>query len=119
MTRLLRFVYDDRDFLEVWLPEEENSRLDKREAGLYNFGVCAKNRGSRHAFDSLMVEAFSKAYSRLLAEVLTKEPPLQEENYEVPELGLYGVSLSQVLEEIYSRFVKKSSAAVGVEEILS
>jgi len=65
MTHHLRFVYDDRDFLEVWLPESEKHPIMKREPGLYKSGSGAKNPGAKRAFDSLMVDSFSKAYPRL------------------------------------------------------
>jgi len=108
MTHQLRYIYDERDFLEVWLPEAETNRIGKREPGLYKVGVCARTPGSCRAFDSFMLEAFSKAYPLVLAEVLAKEPSRQQENYEVPELGLYGVLLSQVLREIHNRIIAKA-----------
>lgn len=59
------------------------------------------------AFDSLLIDAFSVAYRKLLDEVKRKEPPFEQENYDVPELGLYQAQLSRILEEIYCRFVAK------------
>ena len=119
MTHRLQYVYDERDFLEVWLPESENNRIGKREPGLYKVGLCARTSKSPRAFDSFMLESFSKAYPLVLAEVLAKEPPRQQENYEVPELGLHGVLLSQVLREIHSRFVAKAPLAGLTEKMFA
>ncbi len=67
----------------------------------------AKLKGAKHAFDSIMIDDFSKAYSTIIIEVKRKEPPLEQENYDLPELGLYQVQLSRIMQEIYCRFVEK------------
>lgn len=72
---------------------------------LDSFLDCAKVKGAKRAFDSLMVDDFSKCYSDIVAEVRRKQPTLEKESYNVPTLGLYQVQLSRVLEEIYKRFV--------------
>lgn len=119
MTYRLCFVYDDRDFLEVWLPESENHPIMKREPGLYKIGSCAKNPGAKRAFDSLMVDSFSKAYSHVLAEVLTKEPSIKLENYDAPELDLYSAPLSRILKEIYHRYVTTPDSIAAAERVLA
>ncbi|MGH7598118.1 MAG: hypothetical protein ACREOI_17335 [bacterium] len=53
-----------------------------------------------------MIDTFSAAYPRVRAEVKRKEPPIEKENYDVPELGLHHVQLSRIPEEIYCRFVE-------------
>jgi hypothetical protein len=108
-SHTLRFTYNnDFDTLEMWLPEfETNSIRAKYESGLYDSWFCSRLKGARRAFDSLLVDAFSAAYPKLLAEVKRKEPPAEKENYDVSELGLYQVQLSRILEEIYCRFVEK------------
>ena len=52
-----------------------------------------------------MIDAFSKCYHDVLEEVRRKEPALEKENYDVPDLGLFHVRLSRILEEVYRRFV--------------
>lgn len=118
MTHRLRFNYDERDFLELWLPESEKHPIMKRDPGLYKVGSCAKNPGAKRAFDSIMIDSFSKAYHRLLNEVLTKEAPIDRESYDVPELDLYGVPLSRILEEIHNRYVATSEGISTTEKAL-
>jgi hypothetical protein len=117
-SHTLRFNYSkDFDILEIWLPEfDTDSITAKYEPGLYDSYSCARLKGAPRAFDSLLVDAFSAAYPRLLAEVKHKEPPIEQENYDVPELGFYRVQLSKILEEIYCRFVaKKESSRQEIE----
>jgi hypothetical protein len=105
MTYLLKFRYDDRDFLEMWLPKFDSESDFDLESGLYEYASAAKHKGSNRAFDSIMVDAFSKAYSDIIDEVKRKEPPVEKENYDVPGLNLYQVRLSEILENIYRNFV--------------
>jgi len=119
MTHHLRFVYDDHDFLEVWLPESEKHPIMKRESGLYKIGSCAKNPGAKRAFDSLMVDSFSKAYPGLLAEVLAKEPSVELESYDAPELDLYNAPLSRILKEIYNRYIAAPGNLTVAERVLA
>ncbi len=107
MTHLLKFRYDDRDFLEMWLPEFDSESNFDLESGLYEYANTARLKGSNRAFDSIMVDAFSKAYSDIIGEVKRKEPPAEKENYDVPSLNLYQVRLSEILETIYQNFVCK------------
>jgi hypothetical protein len=120
-SHALRFNYSkDFDILEIWLPEFDRYSIKaKYEPGLYDSYSCARLKGAPRAFDSLLVDAFSAASSRLLAEVKRKEPPLEQENYDVPELDLYQAQLSRILEEIYCRFVaKKEPSRQDVEVIV-
>jgi len=119
MTHHICFAYDERDFLEIWLPESEKHPIMKREAGLYKIGSCAKNPGAKRAFDSLMVDSFSKAYPRLLAEVLAKEPAVELESYDAPELDLYNALLSRILKEIYNRYIAASDSITVAERVLA
>jgi hypothetical protein len=119
MTHQLRYSYDEHDFLEIWLPESEQHPIMKREPGLYKIGSCAKNPESKRAFDSLMLDAFSKAYPYLLAEVVAKEPSVTEENYNVPELDLYKVPLSRILEEIHNRHIANVARITVAERAFS
>jgi hypothetical protein len=105
MTYLLKFRYDDRDFLEIWLPEFDSESDYDLESGLYEYASAAKHKGSNRAFDSIMVDAFSKAYPDIIDEVKRKEPPVEKENYDVPGLNLYQVRLSEILENIYQNSV--------------
>jgi hypothetical protein len=105
MTYLLKFRYDDRDFLEVWLPEFDSESNYECESGLYEYASAARLKGSNRAFDSIMIDAFSKAYPDVIDEVKRKEPPIDRENYDVPSLNLYQASLSEILEQIYQKFV--------------
>jgi hypothetical protein len=57
----------------------------------------------------LLIDAFSAAYPKVLAEVKCKEPSIEQENYNVPELDLYQAQLSKILEEIHHRFVRNDS----------
>lgn len=108
MTHQLKVDLDERDFLEIWIPKFDSASFREFEPGRYEFG-SARLKGANRAFDSIMLDAFSAAYPRILAEVKRKEPPLEQENYDVPELGLYQVQLSRILEEIYCRFVEKKA----------
>jgi hypothetical protein len=106
---LYRLKYDDRDFLEIWNPKYDVGPAIARESGLYEtFLDCARIKGTKRAFDSLMIDAFSKCYNDVMVEVRRKEPALEKENYNVPDLGLNHVQLSRILEEIYKRFVGKN-----------
>jgi len=108
MEHTLKISYDDRDFLEIWNPRYDRGPAVAREAGLYEtFLDCAKVKGAKRAFDSLMIDAFSKCYHDVLEEVRRKEPALVKESYDVPELGLHQVRLSRILKEIYKRFIGK------------
>lgn len=104
MTHNLKISYDDRDFLEIWNPKYDRGPAVARESGLYETLLdCARIKGAKRAFDSLMIDAFSKCYHDVLEEVRRKEPVREKENYDVPELGLYQVQLSRILEEIFKR----------------
>jgi hypothetical protein len=120
-SHILRFTYNnDFDTLEMWLPEFETESIKaKFESGLYDSWFCSRLKDAPRAFDSLLVDAFSAAYPRLLAEVKRKEPPIEQENYDVPELGLYRVQLSRILEEIYCRFVAKTNLPKRKAEALA
>jgi len=108
-SHALRFTYnEDFDTLEMWLPEFETASIKARyEGGLYDSYFCSRRKSAKRAFDSLLVDAFSAAYLNLRDEVKRKEPPVELENYDVPELGLYQTQLSRILEEIHCRFVAK------------
>ena len=41
----------------------------------------------------------------IIDEVKRKESPAEKENYTVPDLNLYRVSLSEILQQIYQKFV--------------
>jgi len=110
MTYQLKVDLDERDFLEIWIPEFDLASFPKLEPGLYDFD-STKLKGANRAFDSIMIDGFSKAYPKILAEVKRKEPPIEKENYDVPELGLYQAPLSRILEEIYCRFVAKKESS--------
>ncbi len=118
MTYQLAVVYDERDFLEIWIPEFNTDPFPELEPGLYEIAGSAKLKGANHAFDSMMIDVFSRAYPRILAEVKRKEPPPEQENYDVPELGLHQVQLSRILEEIYCRFVEKKTPSQQKAEVL-
>jgi hypothetical protein len=118
MTHGLKAVLDERDFLEIWIPEFNTEPFPELESGLYRLFNCAKLKGAKHAFDSIMIDGFSKAYPQILDEVKRKEPPIEQENYDVTELGLYHVQLSRILEEIYSRFVEKKAPLQQKAEVL-
>ena len=107
MTKQITFKYDERDFLKIWNTELDSIRYPDFKPGLYAAFSSAKLKSTRHAFDSIMIDDFSKAYSSIIAEVKRKEPPLEQENYDVPELELHQAQLSRILEEIYCRFVAK------------
>ena len=106
MTYELRVVYDDRDTLEIWLPQFDSEFGGPGEEGVYSYFFCARKKGSRRAFESLLIDAFSRAYPNALQEVKRKEPPVEKENYDAPELNLYQVSLSRILEEVYQKFAR-------------
>ncbi|MDZ7367375.1 MAG: hypothetical protein ONB43_16155 [candidate division KSB1 bacterium] len=67
---------------------------------------CARKKGAKRAFDSLLIDSFSKAYPNALQHVKRKEPPVEKENCDAPELNLYQVSLSRILEEVYQQFAR-------------
>jgi hypothetical protein len=119
MTYQLTVDYDERDFLEIWIPEFNSDPFPELEPGLYEMFSSAKLKGADYAFDSIMIDAFSTAYPRVLAEVKRKEPPIERENYDVPELGLYRVQLSRILEEIYCRFAAKKELSLQETEVFA
>jgi len=106
MTYELKVVYDDRDTLEIWIPEFDSEFGAPGEEGRYSYFFCAREKGSNRAFDSLLIDAFSRAYPNALQEVKRKEPPVEKENYDAPDLNLYQVSLSHILEEVYQKFAR-------------
>lgn len=119
MTYLVKVDYDDHDFLQIWLPEFSSGPFPKLESGRYRLYSCVKLKGAKRAFDSIMIDGFANAYPDIIAEVKRKEPPVEQENYDVPEMGLYQVQLSRILEEIYCRFVaKKESPVQRTEEFV-
>jgi hypothetical protein len=107
MTYQLNFVYDERDFLEIWIPEFNSDPFPELDPGLYRMFSSARLKGAKRAFDSIMIDGFSKAYPTIVAEVRHKEPPLEQENYDIPKLDLHHAQLSRILEKIYCRFVAK------------
>ena len=119
MTHVLKFRYDNRDFLEVWLPEFDSESDRECERGSYEHASATRLKGSKRSFDTLMIDAFSKAYPKVIHEVKHKEPPIESENYDVPDLSLIRVLLSEVLERIYEKFAQpnyrtsKQEIAVG------
>jgi hypothetical protein len=119
-SHALRFNYSkDFDILEIWLPEFDKVSIKaKFEPGLYDSYSCARLKGTTRAFESLLIDAFSAAYANALAEVKRKEPPIEQENYDVPELDLYQVQLSRIIEEIYCRFVAKKNLPAPQAEAL-
>jgi hypothetical protein len=119
MTYQLKLNYDGRDFLEIWIPEFDLHPFPKLEPGLYEMFSSAKLKGAKRAFDSIMIDAFSASYPRILAEVKRKEPPIEQENYDVPELGLYQAQLSRILEEIYYRYVEKKDLSMTKTEVVA
>jgi hypothetical protein len=118
MTYRLKTVLDERDFLEIWIPEFDTAPFPELESGLYRLFSCAKLKGAKRAFDSIMIDGFAKAYPEIIAEVKRKEPLVGQESYDVPELGLYQVQLSRILEEIYCRFVEKKTPSRQKTEAL-
>jgi hypothetical protein len=119
MTHQVKINYDDHDFLQIWLPEFASDPFPKLESGLYKkMTSCAKLKGTKRAFDSIMIDGFAKAYPDIVAEVKRKEPPIEQENYDVPELGLYQAQLSRILEEIYCRFVEKKAPVRQEAEVM-
>jgi hypothetical protein len=76
----------------MWLPEFDSESDFDLESGLYEYANTARLKGSNRAFDSIMVDAFSKAYSDIIDEVKRKEPPVEKQNYDVPGLNLYSVT---------------------------
>ena len=119
MTRQLTFDYDERDFLQIWNPEL-NSNFDPNfESGPYAMFSSVRLKGAKHAFDSIMIDDFSKAYSTIIIEVKRKEPPVAQENYDVPELGLYQTQLSRILEEIHCRFVARPESSWQTTEAVA
>jgi hypothetical protein len=106
MTHELRVVYDDHDTLEIWNPKTESKFGTPREQGLYHYFFSARVKRSNRAFDSLLIDAFSKAYSNALQEVKRKEPPVEKENYDAPDQDLYQVPLSRILEEVYQKYAR-------------
>ncbi|MGH7452449.1 MAG: hypothetical protein ACRENG_13970 [bacterium] len=118
MTRQLTFKYDEHDFFQIWNVELNSQTSPDFRSGLYKMFSSAKLKGTKRAFDSIMIDDFSKAYPYILDEVRCKEPPVGKENYDVPELGLYQVQLSRILEEIYCRFVEKKAPARQEAEVM-
>jgi hypothetical protein len=120
-THTLRFIYNqDFDTLEMWLPQFSTASAKARyESGLYDSYFCSRLKGAARAFDSLLIDAFSAAYEQLLDEVKLKEPPIEQENYDVPELDLYHVQLSRILEELYCRFMAKKELSRQETEVFA
>jgi hypothetical protein len=106
MTYELRVVYDDHDTLEIWIPQFESEIPTPGEEGLYSYFFCARKKGAKRAFDSLLIDGFSKVYVNALKDVKRKEPPAEKENYDAPDLDLYQVSLSRILEEVYQKYAR-------------
>ena len=106
MTYELRAVYDDHDTLEIWIPQFESEIPTPGEEGLYSYFFCARKKGAKRAFDCLLIDGFSRAYAGALQEVKRKEPPIEKENYDAPDLDLYQVSLSRILDEVYQKFAR-------------
>ena len=106
MAEQLQVRYDERDFLEAWLPAYESEKPSTRfESGVYEcFDDCARRRGAMRAFDSIMVDAFSRRYHEIIEEVRAKEPEVSD-RYDVPEFDLYDVPLGDVLEYVYQHLV--------------
>jgi len=118
MTRQLKFNYDERDFLQIWVPELAANSFPDFAPGRYRMFSAAKLKGTRHVFDSIMIDLFSVDYLKILDEVRRKEPLIEQENYDVPELGLYQTQLSRILEEIYCRFVIRKKLPERQTEVL-
>jgi len=118
MTHRLKAVLDERDFLEIWIPEFNTEPFPELESGLYRLFSCAKLKGAKRAFDSIMIDGFSKSYPQIFEEVKRKEPPVEQENYDLPELDLYQVQLSWILEEIFCRFVARKNLPAQQAEAL-
>jgi hypothetical protein len=119
MTHQLTVDYDERDFLQIWVPELNTEPFPEFEPGLYEMATSsARRKGMHHAFDSIMIDDFSKTYPDIIDEVKRKEPPVEQENYDVPELDLYQAQLSTILEEIYRRFVEKKEMSRQKAEVL-
>jgi len=119
MTYELRVVYDDRDYLEIWNPQFESEFGTPREEGIYTYFFSARVKRSNRAFDSLLIDGFSKAYPNALEQVKRREPPVEKENYAAPELNLYQVSLSRILEEVYQKFARHRRSMRNQEEVLA
>jgi hypothetical protein len=92
--------YDDRDVLEIWIPEFDIMSAQERESGPYEMFSNAKFEGNEVAWDWLLIPDFSTAYPDVIEEVRVKEDSISD-RYDVPEFELYDVSLSEVLEYTY------------------
>lgn len=104
MAYRLKVIYDERDFLEAWIPESDGDLSSERESGIYETLNCARIVGSGRALDFIMEDGFSKSYHRIIAEVREKEPQVPD-RYDVPEFGLYDVPLGDVLDYVYHNLV--------------
>jgi hypothetical protein len=108
-TFKLKFLYSkDFDTLEIWIPQFEIDSKDAEfESGLYDYVFCSRPKGTTYAFNSLLIDAFSAACPAALAEVERKEPPVEIESYDLPELDLHQVKLSTILKTIYNKYVEQ------------
>ncbi len=111
MTHNLKVVYDERDTLEIWIPEFDVGPEYDREPGPYEMFSNARLKGADSALDWLIVNSFSYAYPVIMAEVRSKEVSVPD-RYNVPEFGLYDVPLSAVLEHVYQTFVLKRPSPI-------
>jgi len=96
--------YDDRDVLEIWIPEFDVVSARERESGPYEMFDNARFEGDNVAWDWLLILDFSAAYPDVIEEVRSKEGSISD-RYDVPESGLYNVPLSEVLEYVYRTLV--------------
>ena len=107
----LRVIYDERDNLEAWIPEFDSKDRYDTEPGTYEMFCNARLEGTACAFDSLMIDAFSASYRRIMEEIKEKEDSILD-RYNVPEFGLYDVPLGAVLEYVYRTYVLKQPSPV-------
>ncbi len=99
MSYELRVVYDERDSLEAWIPEFDRADEYDTEPGPYQTFSNAKSKGTPPAFDWLIIDGFSYAFKRVIAEVKEASFP---DFYDAPEFALSAVPLSQVFEYVYN-----------------
>ena len=85
----------------LWIPEFDRADEYDTEPGPYQTFSNAKSKGTPPAFDWLIIDGFSYAFKRVIAEVKEKEATFPD-FYDVPEFGLSAVPLSQVLEYVYN-----------------
>jgi len=111
MAHNLKVVYDERDTLEIWIPEFDVGPEYDREPGPYEMFSNARLKEADSALDWLIVNSFSHAYPMIMAEVRNKETSIPD-RYNVSEFGLYDVPLSAVLEYVYQTYVLKRPSPV-------